>query len=124
MSRYYTRTVVEHFRSPRNQRTLKDPDGTGRAINKACSDIVRVQIRVEGGRLSEVAFRAQGCVACVAAASVTTELALSKTLEEGDAIDVDAVVDALGGLPRGKRDCSVIAPKALHLAIADYRDGA
>ena len=47
MSRFYTRTVVEHFRRPRNQRTLPDPDGTGRAINRACSDIVRIQIRVE-----------------------------------------------------------------------------
>jgi nitrogen fixation NifU-like protein len=122
MSRFYTRTVVEHFRRPRNQRTLPDPDGTGRAINRACSDIVRVQIKVESHRLVDVAFRAQGCVACVAAASVTTEFARSLTLEEAERVDADAVVEALGGLPEGKRECSLIAPQALRLAIADHRE--
>lgn len=118
--RYYTRTVIEHFRSPRNQRSIDAPDGEGRAINRACSDVVRIQIKVVDGTLDDVAFKAQGCVACVAAASMTTELARGLSVDAAD-LSRESVAEALGGLPESKLDCSVIAPNALNSAIADWR---
>lgn len=96
------------------------PDGEGRAINHACSDVVRVFIRVEDGALSEVCFQAQGCAACIAAASMTTELAQGLALDLGRTFDKDSVVDALGGLPEAKVQCSVIAPEALRAAVRSY----
>jgi nitrogen fixation NifU-like protein len=121
--RYYTRTVIEHFRRPRNQRSIDAPDGEGRAINRACSDVVRIQIKVVDGKLDDVAFKAQGCVACVAAASMTTELARGLDVDEAE-LSREAVAEALGGLPASKMDCSVIAPNALSGAIADWRSRA
>lgn len=118
--RYYSRTTIEHFRSPRNQRSIEAPDGEGRAINRACSDVVRIQIRVVDGRLDDVAFKAQGCVACVAASSITTELARGLDVDAAE-LTREAVAEALGGLPASKLDCSVIAPNALTSAIADWR---
>ncbi len=121
--RYYTRDVIDHFRNPRNQRTITDADGEGRAINRACSDVVRVQIKVEDGKLADVAFKAQGCVACVAAASMTTILATGRELDDGE-LTKEEVADALGGLPESKMDCSLIAPNALKGALEDYRSRA
>jgi len=121
--RYYTRDVIDHFRRPRNQRSIADPDGEGRAINRACSDVVRVQIKVEEGKLADVAFKAQGCVACVAAASMTTLLAVGRPVEDA-ALSREEVADALGGLPESKMDCSVIAPLALGHAVREYLDRA
>ena len=92
----------------------------GRAINRACSDVVRIQIKVVDGTLDDVAFKAQGCVACVAAASMTTELARGRSVDAAD-LSRESVAEALGGVPESKLDCSVIAPNALSSAIADWR---
>ena len=119
-TRYYSRTVIEHFRRPRNQRSMDAPDGEGRAINHACSDIVRIFVRIEGDTVADVCFQAQGCAACIAAASMTTELARGLSLDEGRTFDKDQVVEALGGLPEAKIQCSVIAPEALRAAVRSF----
>jgi nitrogen fixation NifU-like protein len=119
--RYYNRDVIDHFRRPRNQRSIPNADGEGRAINRECSDVVRVQIRVADGKLQDVAFKAQGCVACVAAASMTTLLAVGRPLDDAE-VTRDEVAEALGGLPPSKLDCSVIAPLALAHAVLDHRN--
>ena len=118
--RYYTRTVIDHFRNPRNQRTIEPADGEGRAINRACSDVVRIFIRVEDGAIADCSFQAQGCAACIAASSMTTELALGLALSEAGTFAEGQVVEALGGLPESKVQCSVIAPLALRSAVESY----
>ena len=120
-TRYYTRTVIDHFRSPRNQRSIDVADGVGHAINRACSDVVKIFIRVQDGLVEDCSFQAQGCAACIAASSMTTELVLGLDLSAGRAFDEAAVVEALGGLPESKIQCSVIAPAAFRAAIESYQ---
>jgi nitrogen fixation NifU-like protein len=118
-TRTYSRTVIDHFRNPRNQRKLDAPDGVGWAINHACSDVVRMFVQVQDGTVTACTFQAQGCAACVAAASVTTELVCGKPVADAKTLPKDAVVAALGGLPEAKVQCSVIAPEAVAAALAD-----
>jgi len=118
-TRLYTRTVVDHFWNPRNMGSMDDPSGVGRAINRACSDVVRLFIKVEDGVVTASQFQAQGCVACVAAASMTTELVVGRPVDDGE-VQKSEVIEALGGLPEKKVECSLIAPNALREALADY----
>ncbi len=121
-TRLYTRTVVDHFWNPRNLRAMADASAEGRAINRACSDVVRLFIKVEEGRIVDSSFQAQGCVACVAAASMTTELVKGRSVGmQGDVLGEEEVVEALGGLPPKKVECSVIAPNALRAALESFR---
>ena len=101
---------------------MADADGVGRAINEACSDVVTMYIRVDSDRIADVSFKAQGCVACIASASVTTELAQGLTLDEARAMQKEAVLNVLGELPENKIQCSVISPAALHEAIHDFEN--
>jgi nitrogen fixation NifU-like protein len=121
-TRLYTRIVVDHFWNPRNLRAMPDASAEGRAINRACSDVVRLFIKVEDGVITDSSFQAQGCVACIAAASMTTELVLGRKLGDGDVLAEDEVVEALGGLPAKKVECSVIAPNALRAAVQSFRE--
>ena len=117
----YTATVLDHFRQPRNLGDLDRPHAVAEVENPACGDRTRLAIRVSGGRISDVAFRTEGCPAAIAASSMTTELILGKTLEEAAALRDADVAAALGGLPRNKVHCSVLAEDVIQAVIEDYR---
>ncbi|NLG27349.1 MAG: iron-sulfur cluster assembly scaffold protein [Chloroflexi bacterium] len=119
----YTATVIDHFRNPRNTGTICQPDGHAHVASTVHNDLVDLDIRVAGGRLAEIKYRVFGCVAAIASSSITSELATGLTLEEALAITPEQVAEALGGLPEGKLECSVLAPEALRQAIANYRAG-
>ena len=117
----YTEKVMEHFRNPRNVGEVENPDGIGEVGNPVCGDMMKITIRVQGGRIADVKFKTLGCGAAIATSSITTEMAKGKTLDEALAITRDAVAGALGGLPPNKMHCSNLAADGLHQAIEDYR---
>ncbi len=122
MSSFYSREMFDHFRKPRNARVLEGADGSGRAINEACSDVVQIFIKVKNDVVEEVTFQAQGCVACIAAASMTTVMATGQSLDDALSIDQTTLAFELGGIPEAKADCSMISPLALREAIYEYRN--
>ena len=86
-----------------------------------CGDIMRLYIKVEDDRIVGVSFKTFGCGAAIATSSMVTDLVKGKTLDEALAISNKAVAEALGGLPKIKMHCSVLAEEALKAAIEDYR---
>jgi len=70
--------------------------------------------------LADIKVKTFGCVAAIATSSMTTDLAMGKTLEEAKHITRDNVKDALNGLPPIKVHCSNLAAEGLHAAIEDY----
>lgn len=95
----YTDTVLSHFRSPHNAGDLLDADAKAEVTNPACGDVLRLAVRLKDGRISEVRFKAQGCVAAIASGSVLTDLLVGKTVEEARSVTPQQISDALGGLP-------------------------
>ncbi|QJA06231.1 zinc-ribbon domain-containing protein [Thermosulfurimonas marina] len=116
----YTEKVLEHFANPRNVGEIPDADGVGEVGNPACGDMMTFYIRVQDGRITDVKYKTFGCVAAIAVASVVSELAKGKTLEEAKALRNEDIARELGGLPKQKWHCSVLGAKALKEAILDY----
>jgi nitrogen fixation NifU-like protein len=116
----YSEKVLDHFANPRNIGEISDADGAGTVGNPTCGDMTTVYIRVADGRITDIKFKTFGCAAAIATASMTTELALGKTLDEALAIGRNDVADALDGLPPVKMHCSNLAADALHAAIEEY----
>ncbi|HOX06631.1 MAG TPA: Fe-S cluster assembly scaffold protein NifU [Planctomycetota bacterium] len=117
----YTDKVMDHFRKPRNVGEVENADGVGEVGNPTCGDMMKITIKVEGGRIADIKFKTLGCGAAIATSSITTELAMGKTLDEALAITRDQVAKELGGLPANKMHCSNLAADGLHKAIEDYR---
>ncbi|HNR69144.1 MAG TPA: Fe-S cluster assembly scaffold protein NifU [bacterium] len=117
----YTEKVMDHYEHPRNVGLVEDANGIGVVGNPTCGDVMKLSIRVENDRIVDVKFKTFGCGAAIATSSMVTEMVKGKTLDEALQISNKAVAEALGGLPRVKMHCSVLAEDALKAAIDDYR---
>ena len=116
----YTDKVMEHFSDPRNMGEIEDADGVGLVGNPACGDVMQITIKVADGIITDVKFKTLGCAAAIATSSITTEMAIGKTLEEAMLISRKQVAEELGGLPPNKMHCSNLAALGLHKAIKGY----
>ena len=98
-----------------------DPEvGTGASGSVASGDYVRIQVRVLRGSIRQARFKAFGCSGSIASASLASEWAEGKTLEDAEAMREDDLAAALE-LSAGRRHCSALAEEALKGAIRDYR---
>ena len=116
----YGEKVMEHFMNPRNVGEIEDADGLGSVGNPACGDIMQMTIKVENDVIVDAKFKTFGCGAAIATSSMATELIIGKSIDDALKITNAQVTKALGGLPKVKRHCSVLAEQALQSALDDY----
>jgi nitrogen fixation protein NifU and related proteins len=119
----YSEKVIDHYTNPRNVGTLnkdKDSVGTGLVGAPECGDVMRLQIEVEDGIITDAKFKTFGCGSAIAASSLATEWLKGRTIEEAITIDNMDIVEELA-LPPVKIHCSVLAEDAIKAAINDYR---
>ena len=119
----YSEKVIGHYENPKNVGTLdktKPNVGTGLVGAPECGDVMRLQIEVEGGIITDAKFKTFGCGSAIAASSLATEWLKGKSIEDALAIDNMDLVEELA-LPPVKIHCSVLAEDAIKAAINDYR---
>jgi len=119
-SERYGGAALDHFLNPRNAGEIEEPDGAGEAGDPNCGDSVRITIRVEDDRISDIRFLTYGCPAAIAVASALTEFARDRTLDEAAEISDLDVAAAVGGLASEKLHCSATAVEALRKSVCDH----
>jgi nitrogen fixation NifU-like protein len=98
------------------------PDvGTGMVGAPACGDVMKLQIEVHGGIITDAKFKTYGCGSAIASSSLVTEMLKGRTLDQAQEIKNSAIAEELA-LPPVKIHCSVLAEDAIKSAIADYRN--
>jgi NifU-like protein involved in Fe-S cluster formation len=122
----YSDIVMDHFKNPRNQGEIKDADAIGEVGNPVCGDMMKIYIKVgknDQGKeiIEDIKFQTLGCGAAIASSSMLTEMAKGLTLDDAQKITREQIVEKLGGLPKVKIHCSVLAGEGLKKAIAQYR---
>ena len=120
MNTPYSDEVMDHFMNPRNVGEVEDADGVGTVGNPSCGDIMQMSIKIKDDIIVDAKFKTFGCGAAIASSSMATELIKGKSITEALEITNEQVTQALGGLPKVKRHCSVLAEQALHSAVDDY----
>ena len=120
----YSEKVLEHFRNPHNVGTIDNPDGKAVVGRPACGDMVAVYITVDSKtkKIVDIKFESYGCASNIATGSIITELAKGKTIDEAKKITWKHASEALGGLPKIKAHCSVLAIDGLRSAIENYEE--
>lgn len=116
----YTPKVMETFKNPHNYGKIKNASGIGKVGNIVCGDVMWLYIKVQKDVIKDIKFETFGCVAAISTSSMITDLVKGKTITQALKVTKDNVTESLGGLPKIKYHCSVLAVDALIEAIFDY----
>ena len=119
----YGKKVLDHYENPRNVGVLdKDANnvGTGMVGAPACGDVMKLQIKVKDGIITDAKFKTYGCGSAIASSSLVTEWVKGKTLSQALTINNSHIAEELA-LPPVKIHCSVLAEDAIKAAVEDYR---
>jgi nitrogen fixation NifU-like protein len=120
----YSNKVIDHYENPRNVGSFDKTDndiGTGMVGAPACGDVMKLQIKVEDGVITDARFKTYGCGSAIASSSLVTEWVKGRTLAEAEQIKNSTIADELA-LPPVKIHCSILAEDAIKAAVADYRN--
>jgi len=119
----YSDKVIDHYENPRNVGSLDKNDptvGTGMVGAPACGDVMKLQIKVEDGIITDAKFKTYGCGSAIASSSLVTEWVKGKTLEQAGSIKNSEIAEELA-LPPVKIHCSILAEDAIKAAVNDYQ---
>ena len=119
----YSDKVVDHYENPRNVGSFAKDDadvGTGMVGAPACGDVMKLQIKVENGIITDAKFKTYGCGSAIASSSLITEMVKGMTLDAASQIKNSEIAEELA-LPPVKIHCSILAEDAIKAAVEDYR---
>ena len=120
----YSDKVIDHYENPRNVGAFDKADpgvGTGMVGAPACGDVMKLQIKVQDGVITDARFKTYGCGSAIASSSLVTEWVKGKTLDQAATIKNTEIANELA-LPPVKIHCSILAEDAIKAAIQDYRN--
>ena len=119
----YSEKVIDHYENPRNVGSFSSTDdsvGTGMVGAPACGDVMKLQIKVENGIITDAKFKTYGCGSAIASSSLVTEWVKGRTLDQAAAIKNSEIAQELA-LPPVKIHCSILAEDAIKAAVEDYK---
>ena len=119
----YSPQLIDHYENPRNVGSFAKDDsdvGTGMVGAPACGDVMKLQIKVKDGIITDARFKTYGCGSAIASSSLVTEWVKGRSLDEAAALKNSEIAQELA-LPPVKIHCSILAEDAIKAAVADYR---
>ncbi len=105
----YSDKVIDHYENPRNVGSFDKADtdvGTGMVGAPACGDVMKLQIKVTDGIITDAKFKTYGCGSAIASSSLVTEWVKGKTLDQARTITNSTIAEELA-LPPVKIHCMI-----------------
>ncbi|MGE7761674.1 Fe-S cluster assembly sulfur transfer protein SufU [Peribacillus sp. NPDC097895] len=133
----YRQVIMDHYKKPRNKGMLEDGSMTIDMNNPTCGDRIRLTMKIEDGKVSDVKFDGDGCSISMSSASMMTQaikgkdvdtaLKISETFslmiqgkEYDDEIDLGDI-EALQGVSKfpARIKCATLAWKAMEKGLKE-----
>jgi nitrogen fixation NifU-like protein len=113
----YQEIILDHYHNPRNFGNL--PDGeSARAENPSCGDTLTFSVHIEKGIVRDIAFTGSGCAISIAGASILSEYAKGKSMQELSEISKDAMLKLLGvPVSAARMKCALLPLETLQKAL-------
>jgi tRNA-uridine 2-sulfurtransferase len=111
---------MRHLATPRGAGALPGADAVGESGSAACGDLVRIALRISGGRVREARFQAFGCGAATAAAGAACARLDGAPLDDALRLSAGLLDADLGGLGPARRHGPEIVEDAVARALESW----
>jgi nitrogen fixation NifU-like protein len=82
----YQEIILDHYRNPLH-RGLRDPfEAEVHHVNPTCGDEITLRVHLDGDRVADVSYDAEGCSISQAGASVMSDLVIGRSVDEAMAV--------------------------------------
>jgi nitrogen fixation NifU-like protein len=82
----YQEIILDHYKKPHGA-GLRDPyEAEVHHVNPTCGDEITLRVHLDGDKVVDVSYDAEGCSISQASASVLNDLVVGKTVPEGLAV--------------------------------------
>ncbi|MCX7835928.1 MAG: SUF system NifU family Fe-S cluster assembly protein [bacterium] len=95
----YQTILMDHYQNPRNAGTISNATCSLHEHNPLCGDEITISMKLEGDRISKVAFDGKGCAISIASASMMTEQLQGKSVN-----DAKQLIDTFLSIMRGEKE--------------------
>ena len=119
----FSPTVVDHFTKPRNAGEIADADVRAFVGNPVCGDQILLTAMIQDDVVLDIRFRAFGCSASLATASLVTELIAAQPLSALEVLEAARIETLLGGLAPDHRHAAALGADVVHRLVDNYRSG-
>ena len=113
----YSPELLDHFQNPRNSGEIAAPDASVQLENPACGDVLKLTLKLDGDRITDIRFKAKGCVPAMACGSAITELVKGKTVKDAQSVSSEDLIGRVGGLPEASTHASHLALDTLRALL-------
>ncbi len=115
----YSDVIRERFRQPRFRGTLERPDVAGEDVNPLCGDRIRIQVRLQGDRLTEGRWTGDCCAISAASADVLLEMLAGQPAARARELTPASILERLDSDIRPSRmKCVALPLTVLQEALA------
>jgi nitrogen fixation protein NifU and related proteins len=98
----YAENILDHFRHPRNGGMLPDATADHQEFNHACGDSLHLWLTLDGGTVTKIGWKGEGCAISQASMSIVSEEMIGKSEEDVQKLSKNFVYELLG-VPIGPR---------------------
>lgn len=114
----YRETLLDAFKNPQNRGKISKPDFEAKMVNPLCGDEVRLQIKLEDGRVEKAVFSGNGCAISQASASLLVGSIENRKLSEIRKLNGSDILKLIGINPTPARlNCALLSLEVLMEAI-------
>lgn len=78
----YREVILDHSEHPHHKQSLSEATNKITLKNPTCGDVINLEIKLDGDKITDIGFTGEGCTISQSSASMMTDTVLNKTITE------------------------------------------
>ena len=115
----YQEIILDHYKHPHGAGLREPFEAEVHHVNPTCGDEITLRVHLDGERVADVSYAAQGCSISQASVSVLNELIIGKSVDEGMAV-LDTFTELMLGKGKIEPDEDVLEDGIAFAGVAKF----